>query len=154
MQFIRCAPQYSPLFFLFIGLKVESRRVDAVALTGRLRTVRKDVPEVGATPCTNDLCATHSMTVIRAELDVPLLNDVVEAWPTTPGLKLGVRIEERRVADDAAVGPVLFVIPILSGECLLRPCFLRNVVLLVRQLLPKLLVGRALLVGFRHKGLI
>lgn len=117
-----------------LRLKIKGRGVDAITFPSGLGTVVKDVPEMGPTLSTNDLCATHTETVIGLEFDVSLIDHVVETRPTAPRLELRIGVEEGRVANDTAVRSVFLVVPVFPRERALRPAFLGNVILLVGQL--------------------
>lgn len=116
----------------FGSVEIESNGIDTIALAGRVGAIVENVTEMSSALPTDDLRPLHSEAVIGPQLDISLFNDVVETRPSTSRLEFGVGVEQRRLANDAHVRSILRMIPVFSGECLLRSRFLRDVVRLLR----------------------
>src|SRR5690606_18631041 len=99
-----------------IRVEVERRRVDAVALSGRSRAVIKQVPQMRAAVRAAHLGADHPVAAVLAQLDVLLIDRIPEARPAAAGLVLRLRAEQRLVADDAAIQPLLVVVVVHTAE--------------------------------------
>ena len=61
--------------------------------------------------------------------------------PTGFRVVLGRRVEQRQLAADAAVNPLVFVVPVLAGERPFGPLATRDAILFGRQLLFPLGIG-------------
>ena len=116
------------------------RRVHAVAQSGRSRPVIEHVPQVRVAVPAGDGGALHAECLVRDLGDVLWRDGLVEAGPSRAGLELGLGTEDRRVATDAAVEPVVMVIPGVTGVGALCAGLARNFELDWRQLLLPLRV--------------
>src|SRR5439155_16229151 len=116
-----------------IALEAQRRRVDAVALAGRLRPVVEDVTEVAAAGAAEDLRAPHEQAVVGAQLDGRRHRRLNEARPAGPGFELGGGVEERRSAGGATIGAVGLVEHVLPREGRLGGCTSQHLVLLPRH---------------------
>jgi hypothetical protein len=65
----------------------------------------------------------------------------VEAWPTAPGLKLGVGVKKFKATGRAVIDTVRMVVPVSSSKGPLSTCLPENVILLRRQLFSPLFFG-------------
>src|SRR5665213_2520025 len=101
-----------------VGALVEAQgsRVHAVAQTGRARSVREDVTQVGAAILAPRLGPDHAVGVVNVLFDGVTLDRLEEARPSGSGLELRLRREQRRVATNAYVGAVVVAVPILARE--------------------------------------
>src|SRR5690606_30755289 len=79
------------------------------------------------------LGADHPVAAVLAQLDVLLIDSIPEARPAAAGLVLRLRAEQRLVADDAAIQPLLVVVVVHTAERRLGARQLRDVKLLGRQ---------------------
>ena len=74
------------------GFKIKRGGVYAVAQASFVaRAIFKEVTQVGVTPGTNYLDATHTVTVVIAQLDVALADHIPETGPARSGMEFGVR---------------------------------------------------------------
>ncbi len=128
---------------LLVPVKGEGCRVDAVPLSGGLRAVVEEVPQMGPALVTHHFGPAHPEAVVGRQMNVSILHHVVEAGPAAAGFKLGVGVEEGRLADHTAIQPIALVVPVLSTEGLLRARLLGHVVLLLGQLVAERIVRRA-----------
>src|SRR3954447_10844944 len=122
-----------------LGVELQCRRVDAVALAGRVGPVIEQVAEVGAAVLAHDLRAPHEQRLVVALLDLALLGGLVEAGPAGAGVELRARVEQVLAAHNAAVHAVVVAVVVLAGEGALGPGLLGHVVLLGGEPLAQLL---------------
>ena len=124
-----------------LRIELQRRRIDAVALAGRLRAVGENVPQVGATFRADDFVAHHAMARIQRGPHAFFVCGIKEAWPAAAGVKLCLRGKQFRPAANAAVHPVRLVIPVLAAERHFGAFLARDAKLLGRKLLAPLVVG-------------
>src|ERR1700730_881374 len=79
------------LFFLF---QLPRRGVHAIAQTGRLRPVRKNMTEMTAARSAQHFGPRHHEFSIGLRGDSVLRERFVETWPAAPGFKFRFRAEE------------------------------------------------------------
>src|ERR1700759_1332258 len=91
------------------GVEDQAETVDAVAQSGRLRTVVEDVAEMAATAPAMHLGAHHAEGAILGLADIAL-DRLVEARPTRAALELGLRGEHRQVAAGAGEGALAVLV--------------------------------------------
>src|SRR5205807_7515955 len=101
----------------------------------------EDVAQVGAAGAADHLGADHAVGAIGALVHVLGVDWLVEAGPAGAGLELGLGVEERLAAADAAVRAIVVAVPVLAREGSLGARPARDLVLLVGQLLTPLLIG-------------
>src|SRR5882724_1941908 len=126
---------------LLLGLEIQRRRVDAVALARRLGAVGKDVAEMSGTAGAMHLGARHEEAAVGLGLDGFLAGRLIEARPAGAGIELRRRIEHRLAAADAGIRPRLMMVPELAGEGALGAVLASHLVLLGRQLLAPLRIA-------------
>src|SRR5690606_23579262 len=108
-------PRRSPLVLL-ARHQPERRRVEAVALAGRLRAVRKDMAEMRVAAAAQDLRALHGEAAVGLGADRGRFDGGVEARPAGAGIVLGGGVEQRLAAADADVGAGLLAGVARAGE--------------------------------------
>src|SRR5688572_10649702 len=81
-------------FLILLRLELERDAVHAVALPGRMRTIRKHVAEMPAAFGAMDLDACHAVASIGVGADRPV-ERCAKARPTGAALELGSRVEQR-----------------------------------------------------------
>src|SRR5690606_35899907 len=106
----------SRLLDLLLGLELQRSRIDAVTQSGRFRAIRKDVPQVGIAARAQSFGPAHAVAGIQRLFDAVIGQRLVEAWPATAGLVLGVRTEQRRSAGHAAVNALGMIVVVLAGK--------------------------------------
>ena len=126
---------------LFLLFQVQRDRVDAVALTGRVRSVVEHVAEVAAAAGAHDLGAHHAVARVGSQLDGLGGGRLVEAGPARARLEFRIGAEQLVPARRAAVDAVFLAVRVLAREWRLGPLPAQDLVLLRRQLLLPLLVG-------------
>src|SRR3954466_6675162 len=82
------------------GMEDQPETVDAVAQSGRLRTVVEDVAEMAAAAPAMHLGAEHAVGAVLGLADIAL-DRLVEARPSRAALELGVGRKQRQVAAGA-----------------------------------------------------
>ena len=121
---------------LLLLLKLQRRRIDAIAQARGLRTVLEDVAEVRVAPGAVDFRAPHEEGVVLARADV-VRDGCMKTRPAGAGLELGVRVEQLQVTGDAAINTRLVVVQVLAGEGAFGAVLAGNAILLRREeLLP------------------
>src|SRR5262245_53966259 len=85
------------------GLEIHRHAVDAIAQSGRRRTVREDMAEVAAAPAALHLGADHAVGAVLQLLDRAGLR-IVEARPAGAAFELLLRLEQRLPAPRAGEG--------------------------------------------------
>ena len=90
--------------------------IDAVTKACRCRTVVEDVAQMCVAASARNLCPLHPETVVPPFDDVLLCNRPGKAWPARARIEFVMRIEQRRLAADAAKQPVPVQIPISARE--------------------------------------
>src|SRR5438132_3754678 len=115
------------------GNELQRSRVHAVAQAGGLRSVRKDVAQVGVTAAAANLRALHEPAIIRMSRDSVFADRLPETRPAGAGVKLRFRVEERLAAADASVEAGLLGVPVRAGEGPLCPLAARDAELLVGE---------------------
>ncbi len=130
-------------FVALVGLraKLNADRVDAVALSGRRRTVFKQVAQVSTAFAANDFGAQHAVRSIFDKLYTLWLNDIEEAGPAAMAIELLIRSEEGLTASSALVASIFSVSPIGACAWIFGPLLTQNVILLRGQLFAPLLIG-------------
>src|SRR4051794_34286612 len=111
------------------GRELQRRRVHAVPQARRSRPIREDVAEVRAAVGAVRLDPAHPERAVLVGLDAVVLDDVEEARPAGAGFELRPRVEQRRLADDAAVDTVVVLVPVHAAEGALRAALLGDRVL-------------------------
>src|ERR1035437_1540295 len=101
--------------------ELQRRRVEAVALPRRLRTVVKNVPLVRPAPRAGDLGPRRPEGRVGVPRHMRRIELPVEAGPSGPGVELVPAREEGEAADDARVEPLLVVVEEGAAERRLRP---------------------------------
>lgn len=81
-----------------------------MTLAGRLRAVRKNVPEMAPAACTDFFHPDHSIASVAHPPNVCLLIGLEEAWPTRTGVELRTRPKERQTTEAARVHAILVVV--------------------------------------------
>jgi hypothetical protein len=91
-------------------MKIERRSIHAIAQTGRLRAVVKDVTEMAAAPAAMHFGASHKQTAVGLRFD-RLLDRRRETRPTGSTIELGVGGEQGLTATSTVIDalPVLLV---------------------------------------------
>src|SRR2546422_143712 len=117
--------------------ELEGGGVDAVPQARRLRAVFEHMAQVGPAVGALDLGPPHEQAAIFLLLHVLFLDRRPETRPAGSGVEFRERGEEFLPADDAHVDPGLVVVPVFSRERPFGPFVDANVVLLLRELLPK-----------------
>ena len=137
-----CALLASRCFEVLTGLRSlqllfdasQGGRVYAVPEAGRCGTIAEHMAKVRAATRASDLRPSHEEeTTIRPLLYSSFLYGFPEAWPAGPGIKLGLRVEERVPAHHTLVDALFVAIPIFSRERNLGPFVYADVELLRRQ---------------------
>src|SRR4051812_27760762 len=114
--------------------------VDAVARSGRLRTVVEDVAEVAAAAPAMHLGAEHAVGPVLGLADIAL-DRLVEARPSGAALELGVGGEQRQVAAGAGEDALAVFLEQRAGARSLGAFLAQNFILLRRELGAPLGVG-------------
>src|SRR5947208_16040286 len=110
------SPSMTPFWRPFSALfELQGRRVDAVALPGRLWPVREEMAEVSAAGRTEDLGADHAVAPVALLLDRGLACGGEEGGPAAARVVLRVRLEEQRAAAGAMVGARVEDVVVLTG---------------------------------------
>src|SRR5262245_5358576 len=130
------------LFELRDGNESERGRVDAVAQTGRARTIRKQMPEMRIRAGRAHFYSPHAVRGIAVLADVGRLEGTHEARPTRPRVELVGRREQGLARHHVHVDSGLVVIPELVVEGRLGGAALRDLVLLGSESALELGVGR------------
>jgi hypothetical protein len=121
--------------------KVHRRRIHAVPQPRRLRTVIEHVPQVRLALPAFHFGPHHPQRVVVILNHVLLGDRLPETRPPRPRLKLRLRTEQRIVAADTPVNPVLVVVPRPAAERSLCSRQARHFIRQRRKLLPPLSVG-------------
>src|SRR5262249_45664866 len=129
-------PRAGPL--LTRRLQGQRAGVDAVALPGRARPVREDVPEVAAAGRAGDLGADHPVAAVDVRVDALERHRLDEARPACARVELRLGAEELRAAARTAVDAGRLGVEILAGERPLGALLAQNVVLRGREPLAPL----------------
>src|SRR6056297_2771784 len=98
------------MFVSGVFLKHHGNRVKAVALPGRRRAIRKDMAEMAVATGTAYFGASHTHAGVLDIADMLRIEGLKEARPAGSRIKLGVRAEQRQVAQPAVVNPGFFVV--------------------------------------------
>src|SRR4051812_40634455 len=110
-------------------LEFQRRRVDAVPLPRRSRSVREHVAEMRIALCAQDLGSPHPMRRVGLRPNIVLVGWHPETRPSRPRLVLLRRAEKLRSAAYAMVPSVLVIIPVPAAERPLGSLAARNGVL-------------------------
>ena len=97
-------------------LEVDARRVDAIAKSGRLRTVVEDVAEVATAVGTRDLGSHHPERPVFVLVDVLVDVRRDEARPAAARVELGFGSEQRSATAGAEIHAIFVVVPTLLVE--------------------------------------
>src|SRR5579859_4536655 len=108
------------------------------------------MPEMRVARGTAHLSADHAVTRIAVFDYSSTLARLVKAWPAGTGIKLRLRIEQRRSAAHTVIHPRFLGVPILPREGAFGSSLAGDVILLVSQLLFPL--GFALNHFFGHES--
>ena len=102
-------------------LEPQRRRIDTVAQAGRLRTVLKDMAEMGTAMAAMKLRETREPANVIFGFDIHFTRWLPEPGPTRPRIKLRPRIKQLGTATDATVHAGFLTVPVLAGERALGP---------------------------------
>jgi len=89
--------------------ELQRHRIQAVPLTRRWRTIRKNVSEMTPAACAYFLHANHAVAGVAQALDVRIVIGAEETRPAGAGVELRVGAEERQSAEAARLDAVLLV---------------------------------------------
>lgn len=123
-----------------LGRQLQRDGVDAVALAGRLRSVGKDVAEVGATAAAVHLGAGHEQAAVGLGRHRPRVYRLPEAGPAGAAVELRLRREQLLSAAGAQVHPPGLGVPVGAGEGPLGAMLPADAKLLVAEFLAPLRV--------------
>src|SRR5690606_30598485 len=115
--------------------EIQCRAVHAIALPGRLWTVREHVAEMCVAGGAADLNTPHEERAVFMFGDGVLADRGKEARPAGPGIKFGARGKQRRAAGNAPVEALALFIPMGAAEGAFRSVLASDVKLLGGQLL-------------------
>lgn len=111
---------------LFLLDEFQRCRIDAVAKSGWIGSIIKDVTEVRVALAAHDFRPNHPVAVIRFTFDVLLRRWRPEAGPAGTRFKFCFRAEQWLPAAYAHVCPGIVVVPIFARERALSPLFSRD----------------------------
>src|SRR5204863_9864217 len=100
---------------LLLLLQLQRRRVHAIAQTGRLRPIGKNVPEMAAAFRAKNLGPRHAEFAIGFRFHGIFLHRFVEARPTTARLVFCLRAEERVPAGSASIHARVMRVGVFPG---------------------------------------
>ena len=104
--------------------------VDAIAHSGGVWAIGKDVAEMASAAGAGDLGSDHAVAAVCVLLDVVFGERIVKAGPAAMGVKLGLGRKELESAGGAEINSGSFGVSVLSGEGSLGAFFAKNTVLL------------------------
>ncbi len=99
-----------------------------MTLPRRFGSVVEDVAQVGVAGAADDLRADHPVAAVFLRGDAAVFQGFREAGPAGAGVVFVLRVVEGRVADDAMVGPLFFVVEPFPSAGRLRGGFLGDLV--------------------------
>src|SRR5690348_16738554 len=99
-----------------VGDELERHGVHAVAVSGRRRTVGKDVAEMAVATRAADLRAHHAVVRVADFAHVCGIERREETRPARAGLELAARLEQREAAQPADVGAGLVIVEQRAAE--------------------------------------
>src|SRR5579862_1470629 len=98
------------------GLKVERRRVDAIASTFRAGPVIENMAEMRIAAFASHFGAMHAVRVVVEKPNVLLFVRMRETRPAAVRLEFRIRLKERRSAGTAAIRAVVGHVEQLTGK--------------------------------------
>src|SRR5213080_899637 len=124
-----------------LRIEFQRDRVHAIAVAGRLGTVREDVPEVAAAAGTRDLGATHPKSTVFMQLHGAPLDRLPETRPAGPRLEFRLRAEQLSSTTGTPIHAAFFRRGVRTGERALRSLAAQHRELPGRQTPTPLLFG-------------
>src|SRR2546428_3307024 len=121
--------------------ELQSGRIDAIPLSGRLGPVRKNMAEVAAAARAEHLGADHPVASVALLLDRIPAGWGVEGRPAAAGIVLRVRLEQGGATPGAVVRARLEDVVVLTAEGRLSALLTKDPVFLRCQLVAPLGVG-------------
>src|SRR6185436_8101226 len=72
------------------GVELDRHRIDAIAQTGRLRTIIKHMPQMSPTATARHFGTNHAVAAIALFLDTLRIGRLIKTRPATTGVEFGI----------------------------------------------------------------